>query len=103
MVARFHGKKDTEKNRNNKAVMVWLVIMAVFIAELLLYTWCRVQYVRIGYEISNATKSHSNLLTLRRNLKIELAHLKSPERIEKIAKQQLGLITPTPKQILTIP
>jgi len=97
------GRKTPLKDRKNKTVMVWLFIMSVFIAELLLYTWCRVQYVRIGYEISNVTKNNSNLLTLQRNLKIELARLKSPERIEKIAKQQLELVTPTPKQILTIP
>jgi len=97
------GRKTPLKGRKNKTVMVWLFIMSVFIAELLLYTWCRVQYVRIGYEISNVIKNNSNLLTLQRNLKIELARLKSPERIEKIAKQQLELVTPTPKQILTIP
>ncbi len=37
------------------------------------------------------------------NLKIELARLKSPQRIAKIAREQLGLVTPTPKQTIVIP
>jgi cell division protein FtsL len=37
------------------------------------------------------------------NLKIELARLKSPQRIAKIAKSRLGLVTPTPKQTILLP
>jgi cell division protein FtsL len=37
------------------------------------------------------------------NLKIELARLKSPRRIARIARERLGLITPTPEQTILIP
>ena len=37
------------------------------------------------------------------NLKIELARLKSPDRIAKIAKQQLGLIMPTTDKTILMP
>ena len=36
-------------------------------------------------------------------LKIELAVLKSPKRITKIARDRLGLIRPTPEQTMVIP
>jgi cell division protein FtsL len=42
-------------------------------------------------------------MMLQDNLKIELARLKSPRRIAKIAKEQLGLILPTNKQLMLIP
>lgn len=77
--------------------------MSLFIVELFIYTWCRVQYVRTGYEITKASDHQRELVKIRQNLMIELARLKSPERIERIAKQQLGLITPTPEQIMVIP
>lgn len=86
-----------------KATATWIVLMFIFIAELFLYTWCRVQCTRIGYEIPKETEHYRSLLTLQNNLKIELASLKSPERIEKIAKQQLGLTIPTPEQMVIIP
>ena len=42
-------------------------------------------------------------MTLQKKLKIELAHLKSPERIGKIAETRLGLIMPNAKQTIIIP
>ena len=77
--------------------------MAVFISELLFYTWCRVQCVRVGYEISKEVEKHRQLLTVQNNLKIEIARLKSPERIAKIARKQLGLVMPNPEYMITIP
>ena len=77
--------------------------MLVFIAELLFYTWCRVQSVRIKYEITAQTTRIRQLSAMQDNLKIELARLKSPKRIAEIAREQLGLITPTPQQTIVLP
>ena len=77
--------------------------MGLFIGELLFYTWCRVQCVQVKYEIAKATQNQQRLIALQDNLKIELANLKSPQRIATIARGQLGLITPTPKQMIPIP
>ena len=82
---------------------IWIVFMTVFIAELFLYTWSRVNCIGVGYEISKETQKQHELVALETNLKIELASLKSPERIAKIAKNQLGLVTPTQKQTIVIP
>ena len=80
-----------------------LLLMFAFMAELLFYTWCRVQYVRAKYEIQEQTTRIRKLAAMQDNLKIELARLKSPQRIAKIAREQLGLVTPTPKQTIVIP
>jgi len=80
-----------------------MVVMFVFIAELLFYTWCRVQNVQHGYEISRETHSQKQLLAYQNKLKIELTRLKSPDRIAQIAKQQLGLIMPTTDKTIMIP
>jgi cell division protein FtsL len=99
----MNRKKKKSKPRNSKILAICYLLMAIFIGELLFYTWCRVQCVQIKYEISRATEKHQNLAALQDNLKIELAHLKSPQRIAAIAKNRLGLITPTPKQMIQIP
>ena len=96
-------KKAKRKRRNPKVTLVYLLLMFVFIAELLFYTWCRVQYVRNKFEISDLTSRAQQLSAMQDNLKIELARLKSPQRISKIAREKLGLITPTPNQTLLIP
>lgn len=82
---------------------VWLAIMILFIGELFFYTWCRVQYIQMGYDISEEVEEQRSLTSLHQNLKIELARLKSPARIEKIARQRLGLIAPSEEQIIVVP
>jgi cell division protein FtsL len=93
-------KKDVRKH---KIIGIWFVLMVLFISELLLYTWCRVQCIRDGYAISKATERHRQLVALQSKLRVELAHLKSPERIAQIAKGRFGLTAPTPEQIIIIP
>jgi len=97
------ARKTRKKKGDVKITGIWIIFMAVFIAELLLYTWCRVNYIDVGYEISKETKKQNELIALQNNLKIELASLKSPERIAKIAKDQLGLKAPTKSQTIVIP
>ena len=96
-------KKAKQKKRNTGLRVIYLALMAVFISELLFYTWCRVQCVQIRYDISDQISEQVNLEALRNNLKIELARLKSPKRISKIARERLGLIMPTSKQTMVLP
>ncbi|RLC26489.1 MAG: hypothetical protein DRH21_02015 [Deltaproteobacteria bacterium] len=96
-------KKNVRSTKSTRIVIIWFIIMAVFIAELLIYTWSRVQCIKSGYEISNENNKNRNLINLQNNLKVELARLKSPERLAKIAKNRLGLKTPTPEQMIIIP
>ncbi len=93
-------KKDIHKL---KSAGIWMIVIAVFISEMLFYTWCRVQCRQAGYEITQQTDRRRKLMILQNNLKIELARLKSPERIELIAKNRLDLVTPSPDQIIIIP
>jgi cell division protein FtsL len=96
-------KRKKKKARNPKILAAGLVFMGLFIAELLFYTWCRVQSIQVRYEISELGANQERMVRLQDNLKIELARLKSPQRIAKIAREQLGLILPTNKQLILIP
>ena len=96
-------KNKKRKQRNPRVTIACLLLMFAFISELLFYTWCRVQYVRVKYEIQEQTTRFRKLSAMQDNLKIELARLKSPQRITKIAQTQLGLVTPTSKQTIILP
>lgn len=96
-------KRKKRKARNPKILASCLLFMGLFIAELLFYTWCRVQSIQVRYEISELAADRERTLKLQDNLKIELARLKSPQRIAQIATQQLGLVAPTSKQLIIIP
>jgi cell division protein FtsL len=91
------------RRRNPKRLAVWIFLLCVFIAELLIYTWVRVQCVRVGYEISALTKEQQRLTELQANFKIELARLRAPQRIIRIAQEKLGLTLPSSKQMMVMP
>jgi cell division protein FtsL len=67
------------------------------------YVWCRVQVVQLGYLLSDAHRQHAQLLNDNKKLQLELARLKAPERVERIAIQKLGLRYPTKDQIVVLP
>jgi cell division protein FtsL len=76
--------------------------MALFLTELFFYAWCRVQCTQLGYAINRANDRKQELTTLQSNLKIELERLKSPERIARIAEETIGLVKPTPEQMVIL-
>ncbi len=96
-------KKVKKTFRSPLSIGFWVVLLLILMGELLFYTWCRVQCVRSGYRITEEKKRNKELLTLQKNLQVELAGLKSPDRIGRIAREQLGLVMPEPKQIIVIP
>ncbi len=93
----------TSRRRNPKLIALWLSLLCVFVVELFVSTWVRVQCVRVGYEISTLTKERQRLTELQDNLRVELARLKSPQRITKIAGEKLGLTLPAPNQVMVMP
>lgn len=92
----------TNRRRRPKRIVLWLSLLIVFIAELLVTTWVRVQCVNIGYEISTLNRETQRLAELQDNLKVELARLKSPQRITRIARE-MGLTMPAPAQVMVLP
>ncbi len=82
---------------------LWIVLMVLFFVEALFYAWCRVQCVNAGYGIDRENSRHQALLKERNTLRIELARLKSPERIETIARKRLGLVMPDVQQTVILP
>lgn len=80
----------------------WMVLFVFFMAELLVYSWCRVQYVQTGYELNEARQARRDLLALRQELEVEEARLRSPERIRRLA-QERGLVVPDPRQMVVLP
>ena len=81
----------------------WVLILSLFIGELFFYTWCRVQCVQVGIAISSQRQKQQELVTMQNSLKIELARLKSPELIIRLANQELGLVMPNPQQTIILP
>ena len=105
---RARGGQGGSRNRRLRPVRkvmtgLWIVFMVLFFVEALFYAWCRVQCVNAGYGIDRENRRHQALLRERNTLRIELARLKSPERIETIARTRLGLVMPDVQQKVMLP
>ena len=79
------------------------VALSVLLAALaLLLVWQRLRVVQLGYVLSSATKLERRLEQKNRELKIELATLTAPERLESMARERLGLQEPHAKQLVEL-
>jgi hypothetical protein len=96
-------KRQPKEKTEKRAAVIWFIIMTLFIGELFLYTWLRVQCTAIGYSISRETERHGKLLALQQSLQVERDYKKSPKIIAQKARQQLGLVTPNPEHTVTLP
>jgi cell division protein FtsL len=68
----------------------------------LFYVWTSVTTVQLGYELSEAAKVHETLLEENRGLRVEVAALKAPDRLARLAKQNHGLAPPATEQVIEV-
>lgn len=64
--------------------------------------WLRLQVVRTSYEINQQDKLIKNLLLEKETLEAELARLKSPERLERLAKSEFQMEQASVNRILSV-
>jgi cell division protein FtsL len=94
---------DSLKKQKSNLLRIWIFLLVLFISEFLFYAWCRVQCTRLGYEMTKDVEANRKQMLIQNSLVIELARLKSPERISAIARQQLKLEPPSHEQMVVLP
>lgn len=80
-----------------------LLLALCLVALALLHVWLRLQVVHMGYILSTTSKLQSQLEQENRELKVELATLSSPRRLEEMARVRLGLREPEKGQVVILP
>jgi len=68
----------------------------------LTFVWINHQAVQIGYAITELNREQLALIDLNRKLKVELANLSSLDRLERLARDKLGLVSPRPNQVVVV-
>jgi cell division protein FtsL len=94
--------EDAAREVNRNLIFVVLVVAMVFIGSSLFYVWSHHQIISLGYETSQASREEQAFLQENKQLRLELAALKAPSRIEKLAQQRLGLGTPQKEQLIIV-
>jgi cell division protein FtsL len=70
------------------AVGVFLVFVLLFSA------WQHFELLQLGYRIEQKQQERARELEINRHLKLEIETLQAPDRIERIATEQLHLVAP---------
>jgi cell division protein FtsL len=98
-------EKPARRRRSTKSP--WALLCGCLIVTLIglvwVHVWLRLQVVHMGYVLSTTSKLHGRLEQENRELKIELATLTSPERLEALARRRLGLKQPEKGQVIVLP
>jgi cell division protein FtsL len=79
-----------------------LVSLFLCLAGVGVYMWPRVQVVRLAYRMQASEQHLRELLQERDQLRFEVASLKDPERIYRVATDQLGMSTPRHDQVVIV-
>lgn len=78
------------------------LICAAFAAVGVIHVSSRVWVVRTGYRLSELQTEQRTLTRENDRLKLELATLKSPARLERLARVELQMAPPPPGAVVTL-
>src|SRR5918992_91966 len=71
-----------------------VAIGVLFVGVLLFSGWQRVELLQHGYRVEQMQKERGNEAEINRHLRLEIETLKAPQRIEKMALDDLKLVAP---------
>ncbi len=93
------ARSEAVQKKFIKKWAVWFIIATVLG---LFYVWSRVQVVRLGYDVSKLKAEAETLNKQASNLELEIARLKSPARLEDVAKNMVKMKVPSAEQIILV-
>ncbi len=92
-----------ERDRRRMVELLALVLAALpLLTVLFAVIWANLKTYEVGYQIGNLEKQREVLLEKRRHLLIERAEASSLVRVERIARDSLGLVPPRPEQLILV-
>ncbi len=83
-----------------KLVPIWTIPVLIVLA--FATVWLRLSVVHTTYELDQANKTLHNLKLENEKLELKVAQLRSPRRLEALAKQKFKLSAPTPDKLIQL-
>ena len=106
-MTQFHTVKPIDNSRlvrttapNRVRELARQVVMGAAVAGVILvYAWQHFECIQMGYQLESFKSELSQKSEINQELKLEVAGLRAPSRIDEIARNQLGLTVPVAGQI----
>ncbi len=80
----------------------WIFIASVVMLFALIHVGSHIHMTELEYQIASELASSEQLIEEQKRLKLELATLKSPQRIESIAREKLQMVYPERQQVILL-
>ena len=71
-----------------------IAIGGMLVLVLLFSAWQQFELLRHGYRLEQMQRERATEAEINRHLRLEIETLRAPQRIEKIATQQMGMVAP---------
>jgi len=97
-----HSVRKEEDPSTRIGYSSWVFIAFVLMAVALVYVWSHIHMTELEYQIARELSEQEHLSEEQKRLKIELATLKSPQRIESIAREKLQMTYPEREQVIVL-
>jgi cell division protein FtsL len=95
----LYRELDPEKHRQCFTLLGTVVLAFAFV---FFFAWEHFRCVRYGYEIEQLKSQRTALTVWNQRLHLEQALLADPQRIDRLARVNLGLIAPQSQQIVRV-
>ncbi|MCE5265631.1 MAG: cell division protein FtsL [Deltaproteobacteria bacterium] len=97
---RVHPEEDDASGRIGHST--WIFVASVLMAVALLYVWSHIHMTELEYQIARELSAAEQIKEEQTKLKVELATLKSPQRIETMAREKLQMTYPERTQVILL-
>jgi cell division protein FtsL len=97
--SRLVREVDAERRRECFSLLGLGILVFLFV---LLFAWQHFQCVRNGYQIEQLKAESAALEEQNHQLRLEQAALADPERIDTLARTRLGMVSPSPQQVIQV-
>jgi cell division protein FtsL len=78
------------------AVMVLVTLISIF------HVWSRVKVIDLNFQLVETNRFYREQQQENKQLRVEIASLKTPARIEALAKGELGMALPSEQQVVHV-
>lgn len=102
LLARNRKLRQKENPWAKSLVRISLLTVVGLLFFCLLGAWANLKLTALNYEISQARETQKELMEINRKLRVELSHLTSISRLEKLAESYV-MGPPSPGQVVKLP
>ncbi len=97
-----HGATAEISKHRMDIVRFLMICMLLLTVVSIFHVWSRFRLIELNLQIGDAGRQMKELEQEQRRLRLEAESLRTPARIEAIAKQELGMTMPQDNQVVQV-